>query len=66
VACGNGAGCVISGHRATLSPAHYGHTNAILSQAPDANRTVAMINLVSRAAKRVFNDFKAEGDGKIA
>ena len=39
--------------------------NAILSQAPDASRTVAMIGLVSGAAQPVFNDVKVEGDGKL-
>jgi subtilisin len=39
--------------------------NAILSQAPEAKRTVAMINLMSGAAQSVFNDVKVEGDGQI-
>lgn len=38
---------------------------AIFNQTPDANRTLAMIGLVSGAARRVFNDVKIEGDGKI-
>jgi subtilisin len=38
---------------------------AIVNQNPDANRTLAMINLVSKAALKIFNDVKVEGDGMI-
>jgi subtilisin len=39
--------------------------NAIISKNADANRTVAMMNLMANAAVRVFNDTKIEGDGMI-
>jgi subtilisin len=39
--------------------------NAILNQKPDFNRALSMIDLVSKAANRLFNDVKVEGDGMI-
>jgi subtilisin len=39
--------------------------SSIIEQAPDANRTSAMINRVSGKASKIFNDAKAEGDGLI-
>ncbi len=39
--------------------------SAIVEQNPDASRTIAMINLISRASVQLFKDPKAEGDGMI-
>lgn len=40
-------------------------TQAIIARNPDATRTDAMIKHASQAARKVFNDAKAEGDGLI-
>jgi subtilisin len=40
--------------------------NAILNQNADASRTVAMMNLMSKNAIKLFQDSKVEGDGLVS
>src|SRR5271157_5354187 len=49
----------------TLSDLSTNGRNAILSQLPDSARTLQMISLLSKAAKKIFGDSKIEGDGMI-